>query len=91
MKVKNIAASLEKFRSMISSCKVCAENKPRFRRPEEKALSKATQPFGRLSIDFKGPLPSATSNKYLLTVVNEYSRFPFAIPCSNISTNTVIR
>ena len=91
LKVKNIAASLEEIRSMISSCKVCAENKPHFFKPEEKALIKATQPFERLSIDFKGPLPSATSNKYLLTVVDEYSRFPFAIPCSNISTNTVIR
>ena len=45
----------------------------------------------RLSIDFKGPLPSATRNKYLLTVVDEYSRFPFAIPCPDINSSTVIK
>jgi hypothetical protein len=32
----------------------------------------------RLSIDFKGPLPTATRNAYILAVVDEYSRFPFA-------------
>ena len=53
-------------------------------------LIKATQPFERLAIDFKGPLPSNTKNKYLLTIVDEYSRFPFAVPCCDISTETVI-
>ena len=91
LKTKNIAVSLDEVRNLISSCKICAENKPRFFRPEEKKLIKATQPFERLSIDFKGPLPSATPNKYLLTVIDEYSRFPFAIPCANISTDTVIK
>ena len=51
---------------------------------------KATQPFERLSIDFKGPLPSSTTNKYILTVVDEFSRFPFAFPCRDVSTATVI-
>ena len=91
LKTKNIAVSLEEVRNVISSCKVCAENKPRFHKPEEKKLIKSTQPFERLSIDFKGPLPSATANKYLLTIVDEYSRFPFAIPCPNIDTETVIQ
>ena len=45
----------------------------------------------KLSIDFKGPLPSATQNHYLLTVVDEYSRFPFAFPCPNMHAQTVIR
>jgi hypothetical protein len=51
---------------------------------------KATQPFERLSVDFKGPLPSITGNKYLLTIIDEFSRFPFAFACSNISASTVI-
>ena len=41
----------------------------------------------RISIDFKGPLPSSTSNEYLLIVVDEYLRFP----CQDIITQTVIR
>ena len=44
----------------------------------------------RLSIDFKGPLPSASKNKSLLTVIDEYSRFPFAFPCGNMESQTVI-
>lgn len=45
----------------------------------------------RLSIDFKGPLPSTTRNTYMLTVVDEYSRFPFVFPCPDMHTKTVIK
>ena len=45
----------------------------------------------RLGIDFKGPLPSATRNPYMLTIVDEYSRFPFVFPCPNMHTKTVIK
>ena len=45
----------------------------------------------RLSMDFKGPVPSATRNTYMLTIVDEYSRFPFAFPCPNMHTKTVIK
>ena len=38
----------------------------------------------RLSIDFKGPLPTTSRNAYLLTAVDKYSRFPFAFPCPNM-------
>ena len=43
----------------------------------------------RLNIDFNGPLPSATQNKYFLTINDEYSRFPFVFPCLNISSHAV--
>ena len=45
----------------------------------------------RLNLDFKGPLPSVTQNKYFLTIIDEYSRFPFVIPIPDISTPTVIK
>ena len=48
------------------------------------------QPVERLSLDFKGPLPSSTRNHYTLTVVDEYSRFPFAFPCRSTDAETVI-
>ncbi|KRZ96710.1 Retrovirus-related Pol polyprotein from transposon gypsy [Trichinella sp. T8] len=35
------------------------------------------------------PLLSTSSNRYILTVVDEYSRFPFAFPFPDISTQTV--
>ena len=55
------------------------------------ALIKSTQPMERLNIDFKCPLPSSTLNKYFLTIIDEYSKFPFVYPCSNISSQTVIK
>ena len=45
----------------------------------------------RLNIDFKGPLPSATQNKYFLTIIDVYPTFPFVFPCPNISSQTVIK
>ena len=43
-----------------------------------------------LSIDFNGPLPYSSKNKYILTVVDEFSSFMFAFPCSNMESCTVI-
>ena len=45
----------------------------------------------RLSIDFKGPLPTTSRNAYILTVVDEYSHFSFAFPCPNMHSSTVIK
>ena len=90
VKSKNLPYSVEDVRRMTSSCKVCAECKPRFYRPENSHLIKATQPFERLNVDFKGPLPSTDKNVYFLTVVDEYTRFPFVFPCADMTTSTVI-
>ena len=76
---------------MTSECTTCAKIKPRFHNPGDTPLVRATAPFQRLSIDFKGPLPlSPSSHRYLLTIVDEYSRFPFAFPCRDISSRCVI-
>ena len=89
---RNLPYSVEDIRKMTSGCRICAECKPRFYIPPNKVkLIKATQPFERLNLDFKGPLPSNTKNKYILTVVDEYSRYPFAILCQDVSASTVNR
>ena len=88
---KNLPFSTEDVRKLCSSCELCGELKPKFYRPEQGTLIKATQPMERLGIDFKGPLPSATRNTYMLTIVDEYSRFPFVFPCPNMHTKTVIK
>jgi hypothetical protein len=88
---KNLPFSTEDVKKVCSTCKVCAFLKPRFYRPPDATLIRATQPMERLSMDFKGPLPSATRNTYMLTVVDEFSRFPFAFPCPDMSTGTVIK
>ncbi|XP_042232861.1 uncharacterized protein LOC121873374 [Homarus americanus] len=90
-RTKNLPFSTEDVKKVCSNCRVCAEIKPTFHRPTENTLIKATQPMDRLSINFKGPLPSHMRNSYLFIAVDEYSRFPFAIPCADMTSSTVIR
>ena len=86
---RNYAFSVEEVKKMTNSCLTCNECKPRFFKPETTPLIKATKAFERLNLDFKGPLPSATRNKYILTVIDECSRFPFAFPCAEMTTTTI--
>ena len=87
---KNLPFSVDDVRKTVGKCLVCSEIKPRFYTPPVASLVKATQPFERLSFDFKGPLPSTSKNRYLLTIVDEFSRFPFAFPCRSTDATTVI-
>ena len=57
----------------------------------QQLLIKATQCFERLNLDFKGPLPSKTKNKYRLTIIDEYSRFLFTISRLDIPAKTVVQ
>jgi len=59
--------------------------------PEMGTSIKATKSFERLSLDLKCPLPSQTSNTYLLVVVDQYPRFPFSFPCRNMLSSNVIQ
>ncbi|CAG2205734.1 unnamed protein product [Mytilus edulis] len=88
---KNLPFSVDDVKRTIKQCQICAKVKPQYAKPNASPLVKATQPFERLSIDFKGPLPSVSTKKYILTVVDEYSRFPFAFPCSDMTSATVIQ
>ena len=89
VRIKNLPYTTEEIKQVTSSCRACAELKPCFYKPPSVPLIKATQPFERLSMDFKGPLASSSRNKYMLTIVDEYSRFPFAFPCPDMTAATV--
>jgi hypothetical protein len=91
VRTQNLPYSMEEVKRVCSSCTACAELKPKFYRPEGANLIKATQPWERISLDFKGPLKSSSKNRFFLTVVDEYSRFPFAFPCTDVSSPTVIK
>ena len=88
---KNLPYTTEEVKRVTTQCKTCAELKPQYYKPSRFQLIKATKPFERLNVDFKGPLPSNTKNKYILTVIDEHSRFPFAFPCPNVESKTVIK
>ena len=86
VRTKSLPYSIDQVKRLTASCQICAELKPRFYRPEGAHLVKATRPFERVSMD----LPSTTNAQYIFTLADEYSRFPFAFPCANMSTTTVI-
>ena len=86
---RNLPYTQDNVRTVTENCKSCCYLKPHFLRSKG-TLINATAPFQRLSVDFKGPLPpSSNGNQYLLTIIDEYSRFPFAYPCKNMSSSTV--
>ncbi|XP_069755528.1 uncharacterized protein [Narcine bancroftii] len=91
VKARNLPYTVEEIRSMTRACSVCAECKPQFFCPVNSHVIKATRPFEHLSIIFKGPLPSTNRNNYILTAINEYSRFPFAVPCPDTTATSVIQ
>ena len=86
----NLLFSTEDVKKTCAPCRICAELKPQFYQPAKSTLIKATGPIQRISIDFKGPLPTTTCNQYLLVIADEYSRFPFLYVCADIQTSTVI-
>jgi len=88
---RNLAYSVEDVRNVCNACRDCRELKPKFFKPMKAHLIKATTPFERISIDFLGPKSSCTKNKYLLTMIDEYSRFPFCFPCPDMTASTVIK
>ena len=87
---KNHPYSLDQVKKVTASCKSCLYLKPKFLKSQG-TLIQAILPFQRLNIDFKGPLPkSVQGNQYLLTIIDEFSRFPFAFPCKDMSSKTVV-
>ena len=89
VRAKNLPYSQEDVKKVTSSCHSCLFLKPKFLKSHG-TLIKAIAPFQRMSIDFKGPLPASKSgNRYLLTIIDEYSRFPFAYACRDTSSRTV--
>ena len=85
---KNLPFSIDDVKRVCANCTTCPKVKPNFHKPQRANLIKATQPMERLSIDFKGPIPNA-KNPYMLTLVDEYSRFPFAYAVKDMTTETV--
>ena len=92
VKARNLPYSMEDVKKVVGACRDCAEVKPRyFKHTEPQHLIKALAPFERLNLDFKGELPSSTKNKFILTIVDEYSRYPFAFPVPDTSAEVIKR
>ena len=74
VKTKNLPYLYEEVKTTVKSCEDCEKVKATFYKLEiSQHLFKATQPFERISMDFKGPEASITKNKYLLVIVDKFS------------------
>lgn len=90
----NLPFSISEVREVTANCQTCQECKPKFFRPKlDGHLIKSTRPFERLNIDIVGPKAPAilTGRRFLLVVVDEYSRFPFAFALKDITTASVLQ
>ena len=47
--------------------------------------------FGHVQIDLVGPLPECQGFKYLMTVVNRFTRWPDAVPIKDMDAETVAK
>jgi len=81
---RNLPDTSDETKNAKQFCRTCAEVKPRFFKPAPGTLIKATRPWERVSIDFKGPVQGP--KPYLFVSIDECSRFPFVFACSSMTT-----
>lgn len=77
------------IKKCVQECDICARNKPQFAKQPTGTLCRSDKPWMRISVDFVGPKPSS-GKQYLFTIIDEYSRFPFAFPVDGPTTDAAI-
>lgn len=73
----------------VTTCPVPTELKPTFRKTSTGNILKVTSHYERLNVDFRRVLSSAACNKYMPTVVDEYTRIPFYCEWYNANNSVV--
>lgn len=76
----------------VQSCNDCQASK--IHRHTSAAFKEFELPksrFRHVHIDLVGPLPPSSGNRYLLTMVDRYSRWPEAVPLSDMLAETVAK
>ena len=79
-------------KNYVRTCVGCqkASRKDRARAPLQ-PLQCESEPFSKVAFDLVGPLPRSTSGfKYILTMMDLYTKFPAAIPLKRVDNVTVI-
>lgn len=78
------------IRLIVNTCRGCAERKvkaPIKHNPEHVCTG---YPFEKIAVDIAGPLqPSRCGDRYILAIIDYFSKFPMLIPLRNIDSKTV--
>ena len=87
------ATSKKDVERWCASCKVCVARKgPIGKGKSPLEIYNVGAPFERIQVDILGPLPvSSSGNKYLLVVVDCFTKWPEAIPLKNKRASTIAR
>lgn len=84
-------ASWSKISDVIQNCMQCCERKGPGKLERMHLHYTASRPFEKIAMDVAGPLPLTRSGKrYILSIIDVFSRNISLIPLANIETSTVI-
>lgn len=77
----------------VNRCSICLANKPEQKPPIGKMCSRpeVDKPWELVCVDLVGPLPkSSRGYRYILSVVDYFSKFPFFFPLRSMNAKNVI-
>ncbi|CEF61607.1 Reverse transcriptase domain and Integrase, catalytic core domain and Ribonuclease H-like domain and Peptidase A2A, retrovirus RVP subgroup domain and Aspartic peptidase domain-containing protein [Strongyloides ratti] len=89
--MKSIDKKVEEY---IAACEECQKrNSPYLKHPKMEHVTEFSKPFENLSMDICGPiLPTSYSgNKYILVLIDSFSRYTIINPCRAINYNELLQ
>ena len=84
----NLNKDIDEWVKTCSECQMSKITKHTIIPPKQIAMPKRR--FAHIHIDIVGPLKPSNEHKYLLTIVDRYTRWPEAIPLRNIEAQTIV-
>ncbi|KAL7881033.1 hypothetical protein SRHO_G00032870 [Serrasalmus rhombeus] len=83
--IHNLNSAIDRI---LDRCLVCAQNNPKPKGPHQ-VLPKPETPFQEWQIDFTH-MTTVGPHKYLLVMIDKFSRWTEAFPCNKENANTVV-